>query len=240
MAKAESFASTIAIARVEIDAGTGQRQKTTVALTFFIQSSKDNNRAVWVSAFDDVISLILDVLHDPDPDIRDLSLRLMRDLLKNQTDLFDTSISRVVAELLKCHEEKDRLVLRTAEDTLAMLSSVIMPTTCVRILEPILLGDDVEVSRLLAAIKLLTKTLKNMTLEEMESVQDYCIPGIVKGYTHPQAEVRKGVVFALVEMYIVIQEPLMQKLGALSTSQKKLLMIYIKRAQDKATTTGVA
>jgi len=47
------------------------------------------------------------------------------------------------------------------------------------------------------------------------------------------AEVRKGVVFALVEMYLVLGDAMMPHLSMLSSSQMKLLGIYIKRAEDK-------
>ena len=66
---------------------------------------------------------------------------------------------------------------------------------------------DVATSKgsvLLAAIAMLTKVLQKMSQAEMLSVQDACIPGIIKAYKHPMAEVRKGVVFAMVEMYLTI------------------------------------
>ena len=115
---------------------------------------------------------------DEDPDVRDLSLRVLREMLKNQTPLFENSIAVVVGRLLERHTEVDREVLRSAEETLNVLSNVISPTTCVRILEPIVLADDGAV--LLAAIKLLTKVVKKMTRDEMVDILDVCIPGILK------------------------------------------------------------
>jgi len=196
-----------------------------------MQSSKDNAADSWDADFNVVMDLVLQVMGDDDPDVRDLSLRLLREMLKNQTLYFEDCIGDVIKALLERHSETDRAVLRAAEETLNVLSNVIMPTTCVVILEPIVLNDSGSV--LLAAIKLLTKVLKKMSLSEMETVVDKCIPGIVQGYKHPMAEVRKGVVFALVEMYLTVGAPLMEKLGDLSSSQKKLLMIYIKRAEER-------
>jgi hypothetical protein len=40
----------------------------------------------------------------------------------------------------------------------------------------------------------------------------------------------------MVEMYLTIGDPLMDRLGDLSTSQKKLLAIYIKRAKERIET----
>lgn len=228
---APSFATTIATARSEIANSPDQRQATIGALQVLMQASKDGAADLWDADFEEVMDLVLHVLPDDDPDVRDLALRLLREMLKNQTQYFEGCVGDVIKALLERHSEADRAVLRAAEETLNVLSNVIIPTTCVVILEPVILNDSGSV--LLAAIKLLTKVLKKMTLEEMETVADKCIPGIVQGYKHPMAEVRKGVVFALVEMYLTMDAPLMEKLGDLSSSQKKLLMIYIKRAQER-------
>ena len=195
----------------EISDANGERHATTSTLQFLVQSSKENNPQVWEGEFNSILSVVLELLSDPEPDVRDLALRVLREMLKNQTAYFDQSITLVVARLLERHQEQDREVLRSAEETLNVLSNVMAPTTCARILEPIILADDGSV--LLAAIKLLTKVLKKMTQAEMATVIEVCIPGIIKGYKHPMAEVRKGVVFALVEMYLTLGPGLKEHLG---------------------------
>lgn len=55
----------------------------------------------------------------------------------------------------------------------------------------------------------------------------------LQGYKHEAAEVRKAVVFALVEVYLVMGEDLQPHLEPLSPSQLKLLRIYVKRSQDR-------
>jgi hypothetical protein len=235
---AELAQNAVAAAREELEDPEGTaRGATRAALEYLVTVSKDNSAAVWsAEQFDDVLSIILDVLNDEDAGVRDLALRTLRAMLKNQTGLFEQSITLVVSRLLERHTETDRQVLRSVEETLSVLSNVIIPTTCVRILEPIILGDDGSV--LLAAITMLTKVLQKMPRDEMSSVMEICIPGIVKAYKHPMAEVRKGVVFALVEMYLTIGPPLMNRLGTLSSSQRKLLGIYIKRAEDRISAKG--
>ena len=57
-------------------------------------------------------------------------------------------------------------------------------------------------------------------------------PVRLQGYKHPSAEVRKAVVFALVELDFLLGDDLAPYLEALSSSQIKLLNIYIKRAQE--------
>ena len=221
----------------EVNSGSDDRTSTKAALKVFAMKSKEGDARLWRDHFANVLTRVLDMLRDGDKDVREEALRVIRSMLKHQTLLIEQSIEEVVTRLLERHSESDRHVLRSVEETLSVLSNVITPTTCARILEPIVLGDDGSV--LLAAIAMLTKVLQKMSQDEMLSVQDNCIPGIVKAYKHPMAEVRKGVVFALVEMYLTIGAPLMQHLGDLSSSQKKLLAIYIKRAEERiATQTG--
>ena len=215
----------------ELGSGSVERGQTKAALENFAVISKDGDMRLWSDHFGSVLPAVLSMLSDDDATARDLSLRVVRSMLKHQTLLIEESVEEVVTRLLERHSESDRHVLRSVEETLSVLSNVITPTTCARILEPIILGDDGSV--LLAAIAMLTKVLQKMSQDEMISIQDNCIPGIIKAYKHPMAEVRKGVVFALVEMYLTIGAPLMEHLGDLSSSQNKLLAIYIKRAEER-------
>lgn len=50
-----------------------------------------------------------------------------------------------------------------------------------------------------------------------------------QAFNHPSADVRKAVVFCLVDMYLVLGEALTPHLQALSTAQLKLVTIYITR-----------
>ena len=55
----------------------------------------------------------------------------------------------------------------------------------------------------LPAIKLLTKAIKRLSVEELEVSMSELIAGLFKGYRHTAAEVRKAVVFALVEVHML-------------------------------------
>ena len=55
----------------------------------------------------------------------------------------------------------------------------------------------------------------------------------MQGYKNEAAEVRKAVVFTLVEVHLVIGDDLERHLEPLSPSQLKLLRIYVKRSQER-------
>lgn len=202
------------------------------ALQELVQLSKDQSPMWGNGQFHFVLNVVIDTLGDEmAAEIRDLSLRVLREMLKNQYQLFGDSINTVVRELLKRHDESDREVLRSAEETLSVVANCTPPVKCVQILEPIVLLEDGQV--LLAAIKLLTKVLKKVSTHDMHDLVGNTVPGLIKGYKHPLAEVRKGVVFALVEIHLVLGEALQPHLQELSSSQTKLLAIYVKRAEER-------
>lgn len=200
-------------------------------LQIFQQASKEDT-TVWDSHFDAVLEIVLDLMdHETSAQVRDDSLRNLRQMLKSQTQYFGSSIDLVVRKLLERHRETERDVLRSAEETLSVLSNTVAAPTCALILKPIISNESGAV--LLAAIKLLTKILKKLSPAELSTLTVEIVPGLIQGYKHPLAEVRKGVVFALVEMYLVLGDELNVHLGELSSSQRKLLGIYIKRAEEK-------
>ena len=199
-------------------------------LQIFLQASKEDD-VLWDIHFAGVLEVILDLMENVSREVRDDSLRNLRQMLKLQTRYFANSTAMVVRKLLERHRETDRDVLRSAEETLSVLSSTVPPADCALILKPIILNEEGAV--LLAAIKLMTKILKKLSTEQLRPLTDEITPGLIKGYKHPLAEVRKGVVFALVEMHLVLGEELNAHLGGLSSSQQKLLGIYIKRAEEK-------
>ena len=56
---------------------------------------------------------------------------------------------------------------------------------------------------------------------------------VFASFNSPNADVRKSVVFCLVDIYSAMGNALMPHLSALSAGQLKLLTIYIQRREDK-------
>ena len=181
--------------------------------------------------FDTILEPVMELLDHADPLVRGLSLKALRHLLKTQTVHFGDAIAAVLRKLLGMHAEKEREVLRSADETLSILSTTVRPRVAALLLKPIIAHEDGPV--LLASIKLLTKVLKKLSKADLEELLDDIIPGLAHSYKHPMAEVRKGVVFALVEIHLVLGDSMMPHLHDLTSSQMKLLGIYIKRAEDK-------
>jgi CLIP-associating protein 1/2 len=58
-------------------------------------------------------------------------------------------------------------------------------------------------------------------------------PPLVAAFGSSAQEVRKAVVFALVDIYLALGEEVMQHLRDLTPAQQKLLLMYVQRATSR-------
>eukprot|EP00053_Salpingoeca_punica_P026132 m.19572 g.19572 ORF g.19572 m.19572 type:complete len:1435 (+) comp8482_c0_seq1:212-4516(+) len=220
--------------RVLISEAPGENASIESTLQWLIRLSKEGTDSVWEEQFDGILAVVLELMADPEPRNRDLALRALRELLRNQTRFFDLKMDMVARRLLDRFNDIEREVLRSAEEAVGVLAAVIPIDLCVSLFESVGLSDDSTL--VLASLKLLSKVVKRMSLAEANATLPQLLPGILKGYKSPAAEVRKAVVFALVELHAILGEQLMTHLTSLTSSQMKLLNIYIKRAEEKGFT----
>ena len=217
---------------------------------------------VWQDQFESVLSVVLDLCADPEGRIRDLALRVVREMLKSSADLCLQHINVILPRVLQRHKDDERDVLRSAEETLTVLATAIPVSPLMDLIEPRLFSEDEYAARLacvcvcvcgttcgrltsaavlgrccsailLATLKLVTKLIQKMALPALEANLTRMLPGLFNGYKNAAAEVRKAVVFALVELHLRLGDHLRPHLTPLSASQQKLLQIYIKRAEEK-------
>ena len=74
-----------------------------------------------------------------------------------------------------------------------------------------------------------------MGAAELQLLLPQLLPPLFDAFKSPSADVRKAVVFALVDMYLVLGDQLTPHLSELSTSQLKLVTIYINRTTKTRT-----
>jgi CLIP-associating protein 1/2 len=66
------------------------------------------------------------------------------------------------------------------------------------------------------------------------------VPALVRALQHARADIRKGVVFCLVEIWIKVGDELMRPyLGGLTDSQQRLLGIYLARCSPASQSSAV-
>ncbi|KAK9843845.1 hypothetical protein WJX81_008697 [Elliptochloris bilobata] len=85
-----------------------------------------------------------------------------------------------------------------------------------------------------AAVRTLARVLRRMPAgEAAAALQPDLLPRLFQAFAHPAADVRKAVVFCLVDLWGVLGEALEPQLAPLAPSQRRLVAIYVERAAQR-------
>ncbi|XP_041740183.1 CLIP-associating protein 2 isoform X7 [Coregonus clupeaformis] len=202
-----------------------------VALCELLKLIRENTLQVcWDEHFKTILLLLLETLGDREHVIRELALRVLREILSRQPWRFKNYAELTIMKALEAHKDPHKEVARAAEETAAMLASSISPDQCIKVLCPIIQSADYPIN--LAAIKMQTKVIERVPHHGLVSMLPEIVPGLIQGYDNSESSVRKACVFCLVALYAVIGEELKPHLNQLSGSKLKLLNRYIQRAQS--------
>uniref|UniRef100_A0A3Q3FBE8 Cytoplasmic linker associated protein 1 n=1 Tax=Labrus bergylta TaxID=56723 RepID=A0A3Q3FBE8_9LABR len=194
-----------------------------------LKVAREDSLVVWEEHFKTMLLLLLETLGDKDHTIRALSLRVLKEILRNQPARFKNYAELTIMKALEAHKDSHKEVVRAAEEAASTLASSIHPEQCIKVLCPIVQTADYPIN--LAAIKMQTRAIERITKEPLHQLLTDIIPGLLQGYDNTESSVRKASVFCLVAIYSVIGEELKPYLAQLTGSKMKLLNLYIKRAQ---------
>ncbi|KAK7880805.1 hypothetical protein WMY93_032545, partial [Mugilogobius chulae] len=106
------------------DLGLEQRKHSLLEL---LKVSRDESVSVWDEHFKTTLLLLLETLNDAENSIRALSLRVMKEILKNQPQRFKNYAELTIMktlETLEAHEDSHKEVVRAAEETALALASL--------------------------------------------------------------------------------------------------------------------
>uniref|UniRef100_UPI0037E72B56 CLIP-associating protein 1-A-like n=1 Tax=Semicossyphus pulcher TaxID=241346 RepID=UPI0037E72B56 len=194
-----------------------------------LKVAREDSLVVWEEHFKTMLLLLLETLGDKDHTIRALSLRVLKEILRNQPARFKNYAELTIMKTLEAHKDSHKEVVRAAEEAASTLASSIHPEQCIKVLCPIVQTADYPIN--LAAIKMQTRAIERIAKEPLHQLLSDIIPGLLQGYDNTESSVRKASVFCLVAIYSVIGEELKPYLAQLTGSKMKLLNLYIKRAQ---------
>jgi CLIP-associating protein 1/2 len=126
----------------------------------------------------------------------------------------------------------------TAEEAVEELLPRSSPEACLAVLAARLPAGDVPPPAgavVTATIKLIRRAFSALSPDAAFAVlQPTLLPGLFCAFNHPSADVRKGVVACLVDVWALLGTRLDPLLKPLSSSQLKLLTIYLQRRQAGA------
>ncbi|WIA41106.1 hypothetical protein OEZ86_004736 [Tetradesmus obliquus] len=194
-------------------------------------------KQAWVDNFSKVLLAGLSAAQHSSESIRELAFLLVLSLARHQAELFEPVLDVVLQPLLQGCADESREVLMAAQQALEVLMVVMPPLRCTDILahklpsdEAVASGTAVDGEVLCATIRCLQLVCRQMQSQELMSVAPtQLLPGLFAAFNHARPDVRKAVVFAMVDLWIAAGEGLTPYLSSLSTSQLKLLTIYYNR-----------
>ncbi|XP_059626127.1 CLIP-associated protein-like isoform X2 [Cornus florida] len=183
--------------------------------------------------FNQILMAMLHVLDDSESSVRELALSLTVEMLKNQKDGMEDSVEIVTEKLL--HVSKDILpkVANEAEYCLNIVLSQYDSFRCLNVIVPLLVTEDEK--SLVTCINCLTKLVGRLSHDELMAKLPSFLPALFDAFGNQSADVRKTVVFCLVDIYIILGKAFLPYLEGLNSTQLRLVTIYANRISQART-----
>ncbi|KAL8092909.1 CLIP-associated protein-like [Apium graveolens] len=207
------------------------------ALRQLVETSVANDHSIWTRYFNQILTVVLEILDDSDPSNRELALVLVVEMLKNQKDPMEDSVEIVIEKLLHVTKDPDAKVANEAESCLALVLSQYDPFRCLSVVVPLLVTEDEKT--LVTCINSLTKLVGRLSQEELIVQLPSFLPSIFEAFGNQSADVRKTVVFCLVDIYIMLGKTFLPYLEGLNSTQLRLVTIYANRISQARTGTPI-
>ncbi|KAJ8534609.1 hypothetical protein K7X08_016337 [Anisodus acutangulus] len=195
------------------------------------------DHSIWSKYFNQILTAVLEVLDDSESSIRELALSLINEMLKNQRDSMEDSVEIVIEKLLNVTKDVAPKVSNEAEHCLTMVLSQYDPLRCLSVVVPLLVTEDEKT--LVTCINCLTKLVGRFSQEELMSQLPSFLPALFDAFGNQSADVRKTVVFCLVDIYIMLGKAFLPYLEGLNSTQLRLVTIYANRISQARTGTPI-
>ncbi|KAK4351658.1 hypothetical protein RND71_030971 [Anisodus tanguticus] len=205
------------------------------ALQQLVEASVANDQSIWSKYFNQILTAVLEVLDDSESWTRELALSLILEMLKNQKNAMEDSVEIIIEKLLHVTKDDVAKVASEAENCLNTILSQYGPFRCLSVIVPLLVTEDEKT--LVTCINCLTKLVGRLSQEELMSQLPSFLPSLFDAFGNQSADVRKTVVFCLVDIYIMLGKAFMPYLEGLNNTQLRLVTIYANRISQARTGT---
>ncbi|RAL47733.1 hypothetical protein DM860_012358 [Cuscuta australis] len=212
-------------------------EKKCAALEQLVDFSVGNDNLIWNKYFNQILTAILEVLSDSEPSIREHALSLIVEMLKNQKVAMEDSVEIVIEKLVHVTKDAVPKVANEAEHCLTIVLSQYDPFRCLSVVVPALVTEDEKT--LVTCINCLTKLVGRLSQEELMTQLPSFFPSLFDAFGNQSADVRKTVVFCLVDIYIMLGKAFLPYLEGLNSTQLRLVTIYANRISQARTGTPI-
>nr|CAB3450376.1 unnamed protein product [Digitaria exilis] len=177
--------------------------------------------------FNQIFTTVIEVLDDVDSSVREVSLLLVAEMVQNQIDSMEESIEIILEKLLHMTKDNVGKVSNEAHQCLYIVLAKYDPLRCLAIIVPLLASDDEKT--LVVCINCLTKLVGRLSQQELVTQLPSFLPAVFDAFNNQSPDVRKAVVFCLVDIYIILGKEFVPYLEGLSSMQLRLVTIYANR-----------
>ncbi|XP_050524463.1 CLIP-associating protein 1 [Daktulosphaira vitifoliae] len=198
---------------------------------------RDGPSEILVKNFKKIIKVVLKLLMDNEPIIREQAILLITSLVQRpeMAPCFINFTELIILKVLNMCCDPCKPVVKVAEECSFALSVSLQPETVVRVITPLISAKEFPVN--LMAIKMMTKLVDMYGSPPVASQMKEIMPGLLQGYDNPDSAVRKSAVFCMVSLHKVFGEhEFAPYISCLNGAKLKLLNLYIERAQQSSPT----
>jgi CLIP-associating protein 1/2 len=198
---------------------------------------RDGPVDVLVKNFKKIIKVVLKLLMDSEPIIREQAITLITNLVQKpeMVTCFHNFTELIILKVLNMCCDPCKPVVKVAEECSFALSVSLQPETVVRVITPLISAKEFPVN--LMAIKMMTKLVDMYGSPPVASQMKEIMPGLLQGYDNPDSAVRKSAVFCMVSLHKVFgEQEFAPHISSLNGAKLKLLNLYIERAQQSSPT----
>ena len=185
---------------------------------------------VWSTLGSEIISTLLLFLTDDALSIRENAISLLLKSYTAQRDKLRSVLNTLLQGVIKAMYVEDRHSLQLAEDAVQSILEQEVSDTWSGLLCKYM--DTEDSPALQALIRILTRLVKRAEKPSGSALLAVVMPALAKTLNHTNPDVRKSVVFSLVELHYAFGDGFSSYLAQLSQSQQKLVTIYIQRRQE--------
>ncbi|CAK9304893.1 unnamed protein product [Gordionus sp. m RMFG-2023] len=201
-------------------------------------TSSSSYKGMWERQFNYLLAILIKLLTQEDNQLKCNALGTLKQLIKFFPQLFLPYTETTYLKLLNVINCDVKEVSRMAEETCHALAKGIPPSVSFRVINPLIQTAPYPTN--LHAIKILHQMVDNHERSELAPMLNDIISNLIQNCENVEGTVRKCCVFCLVSVYSKFGEEVLPHFQPLSSQKRKILQLYIDRANQHNTTTTLS
>jgi CLIP-associating protein 1/2 len=213
------------------------------------------------SMFAKLLFTNVELIHNEDAGVRTCSLYMLQALLQNHISMFEDFADITLKKIMAKYTDPVPEVFRAAVEVSETFVSSVDPLRTIEVLRSMIvsnqvgssdscngntcntnaggIGRDPRDAVLLGSIKLMTKLVSSskISVQTLSKLVPSILPGLTDSMNHPNADIRKAVVYCLVDLYDKLGSSFKETLYmSLTEPQIKLVTVYLKERKNRSIT----